>query len=260
MRYLRVFLQLVAFSFKKMLVSRTDFVARLVGVIIAAAMIALVLVIPFQFGETLAGWSRYEVMMVLGVFYVSNGLSWMLFREGISQLEGRIRNADLDWILVRPVSAAFLCSFADVDLTRFTDIIVGLGITVYSCLAGGLVVSVVGILAAIVAFIMGIILTYCLYLVLNSMGFWVEQAFLEHVANPVFLVGKFPVEIWGPNISKLFFWVIPLALMSVVPVGVLTGRYDLGLLPMFVLMSVGWVIITSIVWRLGVRKYLTAGS
>ncbi len=255
MKLLSIWKTFIAFSFQNLIAYRTDFLFRVGGMVINVLFMLVVLYLPFRYTQSLAGWSQDEVLIVLGMYYIMNGLSWTFFKEGIFKLDQKIRNGSLDFALLKPENSQFLMTFFDVDLTRIADVLVGLVIIVIQIVSNDVALSVSSLLFTLIAMLAGLIAIYALYLTVNILSFWTGEAYLGHVANPLFTIAKYPTSVWGERVALLFFWVLPVALLSTVPSAVLLDKVSTNVVAAAVVISIVWIAISAVCWKIGVTRY-----
>ena len=94
---------------------------------------------------------------------------------------------------------------------------------------------------------------------INTLSFWTTETYLEHVANPLFIVSKYPADIWG-KYSVILYGIVPMAFMSTVPAGILVGKFSLWWAAAGVVLAVGWTIAAAIFWKIAIRSYSSEGS
>lgn len=258
-RHVRIWGAMVAVSFSRIMHYRLDTVARFIGILPVLIMRVIVLTLPYQFVSTIAGWDAHEVLMVLGMFYVSEGLSWVFYKRGISLLEERLQTGMMSSVLLKPVNSRFFISFSELDVTRIADVVAGAGLLTVAVVSSGINVGLMEIVFAAVGLFEGLAIMYGLYLLVNSLSFWTNRTYLGHVANPVFTLARYPVDFWGGSVKNLFYFVVPLAFVSTVPAGLLAGKLPLWWLGVGVVMAFLGVVASSVVWRYGVRYYLDNG-
>jgi ABC-2 type transport system permease protein len=259
MKQIYLWTQFFKFSLSQIVVYRADIILRLFGMILMVGVMVFVLTLPYQYVDELAGWTRPEMIIVLGFYYMSNGLAWMLFKESLSNFDERVRMGTLDNILVKPVNSMFMVSFFDIDVSRFADFLVGLILVVIQVVGTGMEVPVQVVLASAVAFIAGLAIVYSIYLMINTLSFWTTETHLEHVANPLFIVSKYPADIWG-KYSVILYWIVPMAFMSTVPAGILIGKFSLWWAVAGVALGIGWVTAAAVFWKIAIRNYAGVGS
>ena len=259
MRFLRLWSQFVRFSLVQTSIYRTDMVMRAIGMVVMTVIMIFVITLPYQYVDGLAGWDRQEALTVLGFYYVTNGLSWAFFRNGISHLDQHIRQGSMDNMLMKPANTIFLFSFFEVDVTRFVDVVVGLFIVITQVVASGAVVTAWGMLGAFLGILLGLLFVFCLFLSVNMLAFWTTETYLDHLINPIFTVSKYPADVWG-KYSWVLYWVAPVAFMSTVPAGILYGKISPVILLIGYTVAGVWLLGIRVYWRVAVRNYSSVGS
>src|SRR5438132_5187690 len=92
----------------------------------------LTLALFFHHITTLGGWDYWEIVVLLGVFNALTGVIEAVLRRGIGQLAGEVRSGEPDLVLVKPVDAQGFVSFRRLDIWRFADVVLGLGLAGYA--------------------------------------------------------------------------------------------------------------------------------
>ncbi len=246
-------------SLSSMFAYRLDVVLRTLGMLVMIAVMVFVLGLPFKNVDEIAGWRRHEVLVVLGFYYVSSGIAWILFRRGLSRLEWRINSGRLDDVLLKPVSSKFLLAFLASEVSRIGDVIVGGYLVVQAFLLGGSSFEFVNLIAALVALIGGLGVVFGIFLMANTLSFWTTEAYMDHVVSPLIVVSKYPVDIWG-RAKGILYWVLPVGLISTVPAGLLLGKLDIWWSWVSLLIGVLWVYVSGKFWNFGVKIYSSVGG
>jgi ABC-2 type transport system permease protein len=232
---------------------------RIVGMSFMASMMLFVITLPYEYVDGLVGWSKSEALTVLGFYYLTNGLSWAFFRNGIAHLEQHIGNGSLDRMLLKPVNPIFLMSFFEVDFTRLVDVGVGVFIILFHVSRSGVEITLTAVAGAVMAVILGLAFIFCLFLSVNMLAFWTTETYLDHLINPVFTVSKYPADLWG-KYSWLLYWVAPVAFMSTVPAGILYGKMSWDIVLAGLVLVVVWLLAIRIYWRVAIKNYSSVGS
>jgi ABC-2 type transport system permease protein len=259
MRFLRLWTQFIKYSLIQSSIYRTDLIMRIVGMSVMAAIMVFVITLPYEYVDGLAGWSKNEALTVLGFYYLTNGLSWAFFRNGIADLEQHIRYGSLDRMLLKPANSIFLLSFFEVDFTRLVDVGVGLAIILFQVSHSGAVITLGAAAGTLMAVILGLGFIFCLFLSVNMLAFWTTETYLDHLINPVFTVSKYPADLWG-RYSWLLYWAAPVAFMSTVPAGILYGKMSWEIVLVGLALLAVWLLAIRIYWRAAIKNYASVGS
>lgn len=260
MRYLRLWVTFLKFSLKQLAAYRADFFFRLFSMILMMTIMYFVLSLPFEYTDQIAGWHRVEVLALISVYYMSNGITWALFREGIGELENLVKTGDFDGKLLKPIKTSFLVSFFRIDISRFGDVVISGSFLVYLIWKGYINIDILLLFSALVTFVCGVWIVSKIFLIINSLSFWVTETYLDHVANPLLVVAKYPVDIWPQNFQRILYWFLPIAFVSTVPTAILIGKLDWSWFIGALVFAGIWSLFAKLFWRFALRHYSSTGS
>lgn len=260
MKTLTLWTTFFTFSVGNLVAYRFDLLLRMAGMFLNVAFMLLVLMLPYKYTDTLAGWEKHEVIIVIGMYYLLNGLSWALFKDGIFRIEDKVKYGLMDSVLLKPVDSIFMTAFFEVDMSRFADAVVGLFIIISQVIGADVAVDIIKILAVVAAACAGLAIVFALYLSANTLSFWTTEAYIGHVSNPLFTIAKYPVDVWGERMSQFFYWVVPIGFMSSVPSAILLGKLPLWWAGVAVGVAVVWIAGARLMWNIALRGYTGTGS
>ena len=132
LHYLRLWRRFVVMAFVREAEYRVNFFVGVVEGAVQLGLAVLVFVILYRFTDTIAGWSRAEVLMLVGVYRMVEGLINMQIAPNLQAIWGYIRTGELDFILLRPVPSQFLVSLRRLSLPEAVNALSGLGLTIYA--------------------------------------------------------------------------------------------------------------------------------
>jgi ABC-2 type transport system permease protein len=240
---------------------RANFVASVVGTLFWMAMALLTLALFFRHASRLGGWNYWELVALLGVFNALTGVIEAILRPGIGDLASEVRSGQLDLVLSRPVDAQLFVSFRTLDLWRLSDIVLGLALAGYALVRLGHVPSPLGLVAFAVAFSAAIALVYAMWVALMCLAFWfVAVDNLSVLFDAVYEAARYPVSAYPGALRFVFVYLLPMAWLTTVPAGALTGRFGLPTAAMASALALGAVALTRALWRLALRRYTSAGG
>lgn len=260
MRKFKLWLQFMKFSLSEIAIYRADFVFRLFSILLMMGMMYVVLSLPYKYVGSIAGWDKDDAMILLGIYYMSSGLSRALFRTGIGKLELMINKGTFDRTLLKPVDSMFLVSFFLVDISRMGDVLVSLGFIIIFVSKAELSISLLSLVAAVAGGIGGLVLMSKVFLMVNTLCFWTTETYLDHVVNPLFVVTKYPVDIWDARLKNILYWGVPLAFVSTVPASILTGKLPAYWSLIGIGLAIIWSIAARLFWNFALRRYSSVGS
>ncbi len=239
---------------------RVNFYLQLVQSLVAAGTALAVLALVFRYTPSVAGWTRDELLIVLGVHVLLGGVIRAVVQPNMSRLLQDIRQGTLDFVLIKPLDAQWLSSTRDIQVWQLTDVAVG------AVLIGTGVVrlggaTVVDLLLFAAMLVLGAIMIYCAWLAVTVTGFWaVRMEVLVELFEGLYQAGRWPVTIYPGWLRLTFTFVVPLAFAVTVPAQALTHRLTttaaLGAAGLTVLLLVA----TRLFWRVGLRHYSGASA
>ena len=240
---------------------RADFAIALLQTFIALGTSIGTVSIVFAQTDTLGGWTRDELVALIGVFFIVRGLIDVVVKPSMERLMEGVRRGTLDFDLTKPADAQVLVSTRAVDIWRLVD--VGLGIVVLAVAMGrmGEQVGVERALAFVVLLIAGLAIIYSFLLILTTLAFWLVR--IENILvifATVYEAGKWPIGIYPPWLRLGLTAVVPIAFAITVPVETLVGRVDAFAVGATVLIATAFLLGSRWFWRRGLRSYTGASA
>lgn len=239
---------------------RVNFWLSLLQSAISLGVGLLVLALVFRYVDQLAGWSRPELYVVLGMFTALGGVSRMAIKPNMLQLLADVRDGALDYVLTKPVDAQLLVSTRRLQLWPGVDIVVG-GLVVGWGLTDLPGVGPAGAGAFLLTFLLGAVLLYCLLLSLSVSVFWfVRVDSMIEMFDAVFQAGRYPVGIYPGWLRIILSAVVPIGFAVTVPSEALADRLTGRTLLALLALAAGWLGLSRWLWRRGVRHYSGASA
>ncbi len=210
----------------------------------------------FSHATDLAGWSRPELLAVMGVHIVMGGLIGAVIQPNMLRLMEDVRQGTLDFVLTKPEDAQALVSVREIRIWQLVDVAVGgvvLGVAL-SELRGS--VGPLEALAFLVALILGALMIYSFWLMLTSVSFWVVRVDeMLNLFEGLYAAGRWPVGIYPGWLRGLLTFLVPVAFAVTVPAEALTGRLTPATLGLAAALALGLLLLARLVWSTGLRRY-----
>jgi len=229
------------------------------AVAVATGLIGLSLV--FGQVDNLAGWSRGELLAVMGVHILMGGVIRSAIQPNMERLMNDVLNGTLDFALTKPVDAQTLVSVREFRFWQLTDVVVGLVILVVAVIQLQAGMEALQLVAFVAALIMGAVMLYCVWLMVTSIAFWVIRVGdIVDLFQGLYAAGRWPVSVYPDWLRTGLTFLVPVAFAVTVPAEAMTNRltpetmwFTLGLTIFF------WLLARS-VWLLGLRSYSGASA
>jgi ABC-2 type transport system permease protein len=211
----------------------------------------------------LAGWSKWQVVTLVGVHQIVSQLFQALFYVNLANLPELVRTGRLDLMLTLPIDAQFAMSTRQVSFDCLVNALVGVGIVTFAMAKLGNVPGVLQLTLFAAAIPFGIAVHYSVMLSLSCMSFWIirAQSFIHGYFN-LFHIGRYPEAVFRGVFRFIFTWLIPIILVSNVPAKILarplespwSGLATLAVATVLVLSA------TRVLWLFALRRYGSASS
>jgi ABC-2 type transport system permease protein len=215
----------------------------------------------FHHTPELAGWSLPEVLALLGVYNFMYGLIGAIIAPNMRQLLEDVRQGTLDFALLKPVNSQFLVSVRQFVIWRLSDILLGIGLAVYSSVQLAHQISLREAVLFPLVLLCGAIIVYSFWLILATTSFWFTRIDnIEMIFWNIFEAGRYPIDVYPPYIRQFLTFGVPLAFITTIPARALSGGLPPGILVLSVLLAAAMAFVSAWFWRLGLSRYGSASS
>lgn len=255
------FVALVRSNASRELQYRANFFASLIGTLFWLAMALLTVHVFYSHTEHLGGWSFWETVVLLGVFNALVGVVEGVLRPGIGSLPDEVRHGTLDQILARPIDAQLYLSLRELDLWRVVDVVLGFALSAFAIIRLGHVPTPMEIIAFVLTFAAAVVVLYAVWVTLMSLAFWlVAVENLSTVFDSLFEAARYPAAAYPAGLRIIFVFLLPVAWTTTTPASALVGRLQpIGVLESLIVGALS-LIVSRAVWRVGLRRYTSAGG
>ena len=120
---------------------------------------------------------------------------------------------------------------------------------------------IVEVVAFVVALAAAVAIAYAIWLGLMSLAFWfVAVENLSILFDALYESARFPVTAYPGAIRFVLTYLVPMAWITTVPAGALTGRVGPGFALVSALVAAAALALTRLLWRVALRRYTSAGG
>jgi ABC-2 type transport system permease protein len=259
MRYLRLIKYFMLSSAQTDLAYRANFAIGLFNSILNLIVGVLSLAILFSQVNTLNGWTFASTLALLGVFLTINALrGWFIgpSLEVLAGIEGDVWSGRFDFTLLRPINTQFFVSVRQWSWFAVIDLALGLGIIVVATVQSGGMHP----LSFLIASAASVIVLYAILLIFTALVFWSPGLLFTWVFDALMQLARYPIGIYPGWLQFVLTWIIPVAIMTTIPAGALTGDIQPIVLVGAVVVSIVLFVAASALFRFGVRRYNSASS
>lgn len=240
---------------------RVNFFVQLLESLLALATGLIGLALVFSHTTELAGWSRPELLVVMGVHIFMGGIIQMTIQPNMARLMEEIQEGTLDYALTKPADAQVLVSVREIRIWQMVDVVMGLivlGAAIYQLQVG---VGVWQALAFAAALLLGATMIYCFWMILTTGAFWVVRMHhLVELFQGIYQAGRWPVGVYPEWLRAGLTFLVPVAFAVTVPAEALTQRLTLQTLLGAFAFTIALVVVARLWWRIGLRRYSGASA
>src|SRR5919201_3380414 len=227
LRYLRLLGHFARTELQYELEYRVNLALEVVQILaIMTTSIGAVLVL-FDYTQVMNGWTLPQMFVLLGVYYVVQGVVDMVFEPSVEKLLEHVRLGTLDYTLLKPIESQFLVSVRHLQLVQAAQAALGFAVIGFGLAGLGATMAPWHALAFVLALACGLVLMYALLLTLATLSFWFVRvdnilaiwwAFLD--------AGRFPVDVYPGWLRVTMSTVVPIGAAVTVPAQAVAGRLD----------------------------------
>jgi ABC-2 type transport system permease protein len=230
------------------------------------SMLALItglvgLALVFNHTTDLEGWSRPELLAVMGVYILMGGVIRMTIQPNMERLMGDIQMGTLDYALTKPADAQVIISVREVRVWQAVDILMGLIVLLVAVFQLQLQVGIIQALFTIITLMMGGLIIYSFWLMITTGAFWViRMDQIVELFQGVYQAGRWPVDVYPGWLRGGLTFLVPIAFAVTVPAQALTGRLSWETLLGSLAFTIILLILSRWVWKSGLRNYSGASA
>jgi ABC-2 type transport system permease protein len=262
MRYLRLFATFCKLGFLNETEYRANLFLHLFETVMSFTTGISVLWVVFSQTDMIGGWHWNEILVVLGLWFISSGVVNMIIAPSIRTFIHDIWLGTLDYLLTKPENHQFMISVRKVMVFNLAEISIGVTVLTTALVRLGAGISAEQVAMFVIALLAGAVVLYGFWIILGSLAMWTVK--LENLMLVFYAMneaGRWPAGMYPYWLRYSLTFIVPIALAITVPAQALVGRIAWGT----VLFSAFWAIVMFIASRLFFnyavrRKYMGASA
>jgi len=261
MRYLKLYIHFLRFSFSKAMEFRFDFTFRIIMDIVYYGVNLLFFKLLYLHTPLLGGWNESQIMVFVGGYLFVDALNMTVFSSNMWWLPAHINKGDLDYYLIRPVSPLFFLTLREFSANSFMNLVIAAGILIAALLNYPSTIGVGDLLVFIALLINGSILYCSIQLLMILPVFWTHspRGFSDLFYSMCTAMER-PDKIYVGWTRKLFTILIPFSLIASFPAKLFIEGLNWKTLGHLAIVTIGIYFLVGLVWKWGLRNYSSASS
>lgn len=261
MRYLRLYLHFLRFSFSRAMEFRLDFTFKIIMDCLFYAVNLSFYKIIFLSTPMLAGWSEDQTMVFVSSYLLVDALHMTVFASNMWWLPYYVNRGDLDTYLTRPVSTLFFISLRDFAANSFVNLLIALGIFILALSNLQTPYTLSELLTYLGLILNGWLLHYVLQMLFIIPVFWTQSAkgFNDFFFSMGMAIER-PDLIYRGWLRWLLTLVLPFSLIVSFPARIFFGPSTPHLLLHLAAVTLVMWGLMLWMWRKGLSAYSSASS
>jgi ABC-2 type transport system permease protein len=240
---------------------RVNFFLELFQSLVALATGLIALALIFQHTTSLAGWSKPELLAVMGVHIMMGGIIQTFVQPNMDRLAREVQQGTLDYALTKPRDSQLVISVREVRIWQTVNVLMGLIVLGWAVTQLQRGIGVVQALAFAGALVLGAVMIYCFWLVITTGAFWiVRMEEISELFQGVYQAGRWPVTVYPAGLRAGLTFLVPVAFAVTVPAQSLTHRLTGRTLLVAFVFAAALFAFTRWFWRVGLRHYSGASA
>ena len=239
----------VKYALMREMLNKVTFFSNIIFMILNNASFIIQWVILYSIKDNVGGYSFNQVMILWALASFSFGISHFFFKRAFN-LSSIIMNGSLDNYLVQPKNVLLSSITSDIDVSAIGDIIYGL--IVYFIFGFSIETFFLFLLFGITS---SIIIT-CFAIIMGSLSFWFtkSEGFADRMNNMITNFATYPEGIFRGIIKTILYTIIPLGIVSYIPIQVLS-EFDLIKLLIIIGSCILFIVLAFVTFNRGLKRY-----
>lgn len=215
----------------------------------------------FGFTAEVHGWSRAEVIALVGVFQIVTGLLATFIAPNLNRMTTYLTEGELDGVLLRPVSSQFYLTLRWINVAELTNVASGIAVLVIGLVQADLSPGPGQVVQAVVLVGIGLVLLTAVWSAMSFLAFWLQSVNpIGYVFLSLVEAGRYPLVFFPVAVRTFLTFAFPVAFATTFPVRALAGDLGWGTVAAGLGLAVVAMVLVRLVWRRGLLTYSSASS
>ncbi|WP_282805571.1 ABC transporter permease [Lactobacillus isalae] len=251
---------LTKYNFKIFITHKIDFFLNVLNIFINQIVTLTFIYITIKNLPSLNGWKINELVLIYGLYLINKG-SADFFSAGIYNLEEYIQEGFLDSLMIRPCPILLQIFSTQFDFFQLINIFLGWGLISYYFLLDIKKFNIYAVLIILLYQFISVLCIFFLKVMTMSIAFWTQTGYpVTSSIDNLSAFAKYPLDIYNTFISSFLTFIFPYAFISFYPaILILNKSNNKKILLLTMMITVSVIIISSIVWKVGLKRYESSG-
>lgn len=260
MHLVRLLCAIFSLSLRRNLVHRVNLAFDIGQTLVGMSTILATTMAIFHQTRTLAGWSKSEALVLVGVYAVISGVRAAFIDPNLSTFVGMIRDGSMDEALLRPAPSWFTTTCREHAPLALGQSVLGFGILMVGVLGLPAPPRPMNVMLAVALACCAVAITWAISLMVACLGFWAGRLEFAPLTGSLWDIGRYPADVYRNPLRSVVTYVIPLAGMITLPATALTGTTSVVALVVSGSTAALFVTVAVLFFRKGLKRYTGATS
>ena len=250
----------VSIVVRGMMQYKASFLLNSLGQFLVSFSVFLGIYFMFRRFHQVRGYSYSEVLLCYAIVLMEFSLAEMWAR-GFDTFSGLVRSGEFDRVLVRPQGEILQVLGSRFELTRLGRMSQAVVMLVYAFCTAEIHWTVGRVCTFLFMLVGGTAVFSGLFLIYAALCFFTLEGleFMNVLTDGAREYGKYPLDVYGKRVLQFATVLVPYALIQYYPLLYLldTGEAYYALLPLAACL---FMLPCLVLWKIGVRHYVSSGS
>src|SRR3954468_5501711 len=132
MHYLKIWLACARYSVVRTMMFRFDFFLWAMVELFWMGVNLLLISVIYDHTDTVAGWSKYEMLLLVGTSMLIQRFLMGFFWSSIFEMGRNVRTGNFDFVLAQPGNVLFMASTRKLDPDGLINAVIAAAVVIYS--------------------------------------------------------------------------------------------------------------------------------
>jgi ABC-2 type transport system permease protein len=257
-QYFRIWLASIRYSLVRTMMFRFDTLLWASVELAWMGVNILLVEVIYLHTEQVAGWSKYEMILLVGTAMLIQRLLMGFFWTNLFEIGRNVRTGYFDFFLAQPGNPLFMVSTRKLDPDGLANTFVAGAVVAWAVYKLGLRPDAVDIIAYVLMLGCGLMIHYSIFLLVASA---IKTEGIEGSYSTIFEFARLPKSAFKSLLlNALFVWALPAVIVSNIPARTLIDGLSPELFAWLAAAALGWFLLAVFVFHRGLRRYASASS
>lgn len=260
MKKIKILLKLIRLGIKSDASFTVDFLFGIMSSIFWIGIPIIFFKFLFLNIETFDGWHYDQILTLVGIYTIIDGLMMGLLIRSMGMLESDILDGRLDQFLIKPFDTQLFYLFRSVNFIQLINVVFGLAILIWSLTLQQKAPQLIEMLLSLTSILFGCMIYYSIwFLIVMTTFWWPSTVSRSELFLGVVGMSRYPSTIFTGSVKFFLTYVIPLLVIANPAARVLTGKSYGSQLTTQLLVGCSLLMVCRFLWQKGLKRYEGAG-